>query len=63
MVAGYQPAGTYRTRMTYTGYDNRVPNGLYGNLSLVRPGLPHTDLGSSGPNEPIDSNFSATRVW
>jgi hypothetical protein len=38
-VEGYQPLGTYLTRLTATGYDNRTSMGASGILSMVRPRL------------------------
>jgi hypothetical protein len=61
MLQGYQPIGTFQTRMTHTGYDNRTPDGLDGNLSLVRPRLRHTYLLNSKGE--LDTNYNSIRVW
>jgi hypothetical protein len=41
MAQVWQPNGNTNTLQTATGYDNRTPEGLNGNISLVHPRLVH----------------------
>jgi len=61
-VSGYQPLGSYLTRQTHTGYDNRTANGANGVLSLVRPRLVHAYEINSDPTVPISTPFQALRT-
>ncbi len=61
-LQGYQPIGTFYTRWTNTGYDNRTPDGLSGNLSLVWARLRHTYLVTNNPSDPITTNYNALRM-
>lgn len=63
MLYGYAPAGTYQTKLTHTGYDNRTPDGLSGNLSLINARLRHTYLVTNNPLDPITTNYNSVRMY
>jgi hypothetical protein len=41
MIVNWDPNGSFSTKQTTTGYDNRTAMGLNGNISLVQPRLLH----------------------
>ncbi|HEY5657483.1 MAG TPA: hypothetical protein VIY27_06810 [Myxococcota bacterium] len=64
-VEGYQPLGDYLTRLTLTGYDNRLtrPTPMWGvtrKLSLVRPRLVHSYISD---DTGIDVQEKAFVIW
>jgi len=63
MLYGYAAAGTYQTKLTHTGYDNRTPNNLSGNLSLINARLRHTYLTTNNPLDPPVTNYNSVRMY
>ena len=59
----WEPNGDTNTIQTATGYDNRTPAGLNGNISLVHPRLVHAyTVFPPGSGEPITMSWSAARA-
>jgi hypothetical protein len=61
-LIGWQPVGTYATRWTVNGYDNRSPNGLKGDLSLVSARLRHTYF-KDNQGTPISTIYNSVRMY
>jgi len=58
----WEPNGNTSTIHTATGYDNRTPTGLNGNISLVHPRLVHAyTVFPPGSGKPIKMSWSSAR--